>query len=345
MQPRSKSKAAVVELGEARGARGRVRVGRSRVDSGDADGLRREPRRRALDNPTIPHCCNNSLLVLIYGPFPHAPNQQTCQNSSEAPAEVIGQARKHRSTAGERRRHRWRRSSWIGSCKRAQYVVSLYAANEESSPRQGSEPSLRDTLKVSLVEAGDLSKVRDWTPPPGTFSNRVSSITNASQAFLGGAQGCVVCFRVAVFMDGSRDRRVGTRRGRADMPDRGNAGVSQIASLVAARGRMVILQVWDGLSDARITFSMQDDMASRLPGMDSQTQMARLTENLNLQRALLRHLGSTSSIELIDKVKVQSIERETREGGGWPLVHLSDGRVLRPRLLVSPLSSASSACA
>ena len=65
--------------------------------------------------------------------------------------------------------------------------------------------------------------------------------------------------------------------------------------------------------------------------------MARLTENLNIQRALLRHLDSASSVELVDKVKVQSIEREEREGGGWPLVHLSDGRVLRARLLVSLL--------
>ena len=57
----------------------------------------------------------------------------------------------------------------------------------------GSHPIIRNTLKVSLVEASDLEKVRGWTPPPGTFSNRVSSITNASQAFLGGAQGCAVC--------------------------------------------------------------------------------------------------------------------------------------------------------
>ena len=57
----------------------------------------------------------------------------------------------------------------------------------------GSHPVIRNTLKVSLVEASDLDKVRGWTPPPGTFSNRVSSITNASQAFLGGAQGCAVC--------------------------------------------------------------------------------------------------------------------------------------------------------
>ncbi len=116
--------------------------------------------------------------------------------------------------------------------------------------------------------------------------------------------------------------------------------MSQIACLVRRSGRDgYLLQVWDGLSDARITFSMQDDIASHVPGMSLPTQMARLTENLNLQRALLRHLDRTSSVNLIDQVKVQSIDQEAREGGGWPLVHLSDGRVLRARLLVSPMAS------
>lgn len=60
-----------------------------------------------------------------------------------------------------------------------------------------------------------------------------------------------------------------------------------------------------------------------------------MTENLNLQRALLRHLSLHREIELIDKVKVQSIVTEDREGGGWPVLHLSDGRAMRTRLLVS----------
>lgn len=65
--------------------------------------------------------------------------------------------------------------------------------------------------------------------------------------------------------------------------------------------------------------------------------MARLTENLNLQRALLQHLDSIGGgLELLQKVKVESIQREDREGGhGWPLVHLSNGNTLRARLLVS----------
>lgn len=64
-------------------------------------------------------------------------------------------------------------------------------------------------------------------------------------------------------------------------------------------------------------------------------QMARLTENLNLQRALLRHIGGNPTTQLLDKTKVHSISRDEHESGGWPLVHLSDGRVLRARLLVS----------
>lgn len=64
--------------------------------------------------------------------------------------------------------------------------------------------------------------------------------------------------------------------------------------------------------------------------------MARLTENLNLQRGLIRHLNTLPEVRVLDNVKVSSIQREEREGGGgWPLVHLSDGRVLRTRLLVS----------
>lgn len=66
--------------------------------------------------------------------------------------------------------------------------------------------------------------------------------------------------------------------------------------------------------------------------------MARLTENLNLQRALLRHLEDIDGLQLLQKVKVESIQREDKaEGNAWPLVHLSDGTTIRARLLVSDL--------
>lgn len=88
------------------------------------------------------------------------------------------------------------------------------------------------------------------------------------------------------------------------------------------------IQVWDGVSDARIGFS------ASLLGLGAPGQgMARITENLNLQRGLLRHLDSLPEIRILDKVKVQSIDN----GDGlstWPLVHLDNGQVLRSRLLV-----------
>jgi len=94
--------------------------------------------------------------------------------------------------------------------------------------------------------------------------------------------------------------------------------------------------VWDGISDARITFVAPEHGPEPSADPGDMRQMARLTENLNLQRGLLRHLSTVPEVQLFDKVKVSSIQREEREGGGgWPMVHLSDGRTLRARLLVS----------
>lgn len=62
--------------------------------------------------------------------------------------------------------------------------------------------------------------------------------------------------------------------------------------------------------------------------------MARLTETLNLQRGLIRHLREQPNITLLDKTKVESIFEDDVSGGGWPIVQLSDGTALRARLLV-----------
>ena len=63
--------------------------------------------------------------------------------------------------------------------------------------------------------------------------------------------------------------------------------------------------------------------------------MAKLTENLNLQRGLLRHLVAFPSLHLLDKTKVQSILPDAEERGSWPMVFLDNGQVLRARLVVS----------
>jgi ubiquinone biosynthesis monooxygenase Coq6 len=93
-----------------------------------------------------------------------------------------------------------------------------------------------------------------------------------------------------------------------------------------------LAQVWDGLSDARIVFA-----ASELClGIPESYSMALLTENYNLQRALLQQLREFQEVQILDKVKVDSIRRDDRESSGWPMIHLSDGRAFRTRLLVSP---------
>ena len=48
----------------------------------------------------------------------------------------------------------------------------------------GASKLIQETMRVTLIEAGDLSKTKAWQLPPDAYSNRVSSITNASQEFL-----------------------------------------------------------------------------------------------------------------------------------------------------------------
>lgn len=70
--------------------------------------------------------------------------------------------------------------------------------------------------------------------------------------------------------------------------------------------------------------------------------MARLTENFNIQRALLRRLEKSPEVSLFDKTKVEAIRREDLEGNGWPIVHFANGKRLRARLLVSSVTLQSS---
>ncbi|KAJ7890625.1 ubiquinone biosynthesis hydrox [Mycena olivaceomarginata] len=153
----------------------------------------------------------------------------------------------------------------------------------------GSSQLVRESLRVALVEASDLSKVHGWIPAAGTFSNRASSLTHKSQTFLKDIRA----------WDHVEEERTWP---------------------------MQDMQVWDGVSDARIEFS------GSLLGLGSPVQgIARMTENLNLQRGLLRHLEGIPEVQILDKAKVQTIDRAE---GDWPLVHLDNGRVLRSRLLV-----------
>lgn len=170
------------------------------------------------------------------------------------------------------------------------------------SPEKPAALSGQSHLRVALVEASDLANVRSWSPEKTIFSNRVSSITNTSREFLQ------------------------------------NIGAWQEVEQ-ARTNPIEEMQVWDGLSDARIEFNAPHASASA-------GEMARLTENINLQRGLLRQVeknASSGMITLLDKTKVSSItsDGENDASNGWPLVHLTNSQTLRARLLVGadgPLS-------
>ncbi|EJD07319.1 ubiquinone biosynthesis hydrox [Fomitiporia mediterranea MF3/22] len=157
-----------------------------------------------------------------------------------------------------------------------------------------SHKPVRESLRIALIEASDLSRVRQWSMPEGTFSNRVSSRTNASRQFLVGT--------------GAWNRVDETR-------------VTRIEEM----------QVWDGISDARINFTANEIGFSTGNGLPP--YMATMTENLNLQRALIQSLDDVGGVEIIDNTKVSNIEKDT-ENAGWPIVRTSNGEALRARLLV-----------
>ncbi|GAA6009581.1 hypothetical protein JCM11491_001022 [Sporobolomyces phaffii] len=155
-----------------------------------------------------------------------------------------------------------------------------------------SSDAITATHRITLLERASLAPTRDWNPHPGRLSNRVSSITSENVDFLSRAG-------VWKHVDHGRTR-----------------GIHE-------------MQVWDGISDARIEFHAPPSRAA----------MATLTENLNLQRAALRRIQETGHVELVDEMRVESIVRGSREEGGWPVVHLEneDGTVkrkIRARLLI-----------
>ena len=53
-------------------------------------------------------------------------------------------------------------------------------------PHTGSSQAARSELKMTVVDAGDFSKIGNWSMDANKFSNRVSSLTNDSCRFLKG---------------------------------------------------------------------------------------------------------------------------------------------------------------
>jgi ubiquinone biosynthesis monooxygenase Coq6 len=208
-----------------------------------------------------------------------------------------------------------------------------------------STPIIRDSFRISLLEAGQLSKILEWKPTEGQYSNRVSSITQENLAFLRGTHNRnfkylhvrVSSLKSVAFLGIGAWKHVDESRTRDIEEMQVCRDLSFYLSMTAILSPCP--QVWDGLSGARIHF---DSLDMQPMGAGERPSMARLTENLNLQRGLLRALDENGTVELIDGARVNEITRET-DLGGWPTVSLSNGRKLRARLLVSPFSGSFSA--
>ncbi|KAF9434155.1 putative ubiquinone biosynthesis monooxygenase [Entomortierella beljakovae] len=192
------------------------------------------------------------------------------------------------------------------------------------------------TQRIALIEAFDLSNHINWSPRPDQYSNRVSSLTPKSVAFLK---------KIGVWSELDTSR------------------------VAACEG----MQVWDGVSGARITFdsanvdSMQSSFLHHMfsgataavndnvnyngeqnsPSGDNSSPLAWMTENLHvqygLQKQILAHQAKGIKLDIFEKTKVQGIHSNKIETPGsaggvdiseWPIIQLDNGKRLQTRLLV-----------
>ncbi|KAK4227470.1 hypothetical protein QBC38DRAFT_188951 [Podospora fimiseda] len=150
-------------------------------------------------------------------------------------------------------------------------------------------------LRVALVEAQDLSKIKLWKLPPDRFSNRCSSLTPSSALYLDriGAWRHMVRERIQEYQE---------------------------------------MQVWDGVTGARIEFDWAGAQPTTGTTIAYMTENLNLTSGL-LKR--LEELGGVSTFDntRVENISYgeQTEEVDLRE---WPVVHISGGKQLAARLLV-----------
>ncbi|KAI9171290.1 Ubiquinone biosynthesis monooxygenase COQ6 [Paramyrothecium foliicola] len=157
----------------------------------------------------------------------------------------------------------------------------------------GSSPAT-SRLRVALIEAQDLTKAAAFSLPSTKFSNRCSSLTPTSAQFLN---------TIGAWTHMKRDR-------------------------IQAYQEM---QVWDGVTDARIEFDWHPRAGPGKP-------IAYMAENLNITSGLLKRLQELGGVDVFDNSKVENIglgqEEENFDLSEWPVVTLSGGQSLAARLLV-----------
>jgi ubiquinone biosynthesis monooxygenase Coq6 len=97
------------------------------------------------------------------------------------------------------------------------------------------------------------------------------------------------------------------------------------------------MQVWDGVSGARIEFDWAPGSVRPNNGPSGRT-IAYMIENLNLTSGLLRRIDELGGITTFDGARVENIalgvETEELDFREWPIVELAGGKQLAARLLV-----------
>ncbi|OLN88145.1 Ubiquinone biosynthesis monooxygenase COQ6, mitochondrial [Colletotrichum chlorophyti] len=149
-------------------------------------------------------------------------------------------------------------------------------------------------LRLALVEAQDLSKIRAWKLPSDKFSNRCSSLTPTSAEYLN---------TIGAWSHLKRDR------------------VQEYHEM----------QVWDGVSGARIEFdwptrpSTGNVIAYMCENLNLTSGLLSRLDELGgvsiFDGAKVEHIGFGEETENFDLTQ-------------WPVVHLSHGQKLHARLLV-----------
>lgn len=99
------------------------------------------------------------------------------------------------------------------------------------------------------------------------------------------------------------------------------------------------MQVWDGVTDARISFDWDGARPLFTPRNPSQpTTIAYMIENTNTITALLTRLEELGGVDIFSSTKVDSIElgtdTEQLDLSSWPILSLSNGKTMAARLLV-----------
>jgi ubiquinone biosynthesis monooxygenase Coq6 len=94
------------------------------------------------------------------------------------------------------------------------------------------------------------------------------------------------------------------------------------------------MQVWDGVSGARIEFDWNSEREAGREGRP----IAFMNENLNLTSGLLKRIDELGGVEIMDGQRVENIgfgeESEDVDLSMWPVVELGGGKRLAARLLV-----------